>query len=139
MKKISETITSCWLFFNEVARSTVLFAITSEVWLELILHTRCFGFCKCFYINFTLWFLNLFRHVSNIQMFNHTITYHDNWFNFVVSVLIFLIFVGSCTTACLWNVILLINLYMLSCKSILNVIFDSCLFFFFFLFFLGLV
>ena len=35
LRIILETLTSCWLFFNEVARSTISFAMTSEVWLEL--------------------------------------------------------------------------------------------------------
>ena len=26
--------------------------------------------------------MNLFRHIPTIQMFDHTIAYYDNWFNF---------------------------------------------------------
>ena len=35
LRIILKTLTSCWFFFNEVARSTISFAMTSEVWLEV--------------------------------------------------------------------------------------------------------
>ena len=60
-----------------------------------------------FYINFTLWFMKLFRQIPTIQMFDHTIACYDNWFNLVVFILIFLVFFGFCTIACYY--------YLLAC------------------------
>ena len=66
--------------------------------------------------------MSLFRYILTIQMFDYTIVYYANWFNFAVSVQIFLVFIGFWTIACIWNVIFLINTYMFSCYSLLNII-----------------
>ena len=47
-------------------------------------------------------------------MFDHTIAYYDNWFFFVVSIPIFLVFENFWTIAYIWNFIFLINPHMFS-------------------------
>ena len=101
--------------------------ITFEVWLELksfvpMCKIKWFDFLLNNGFTFTLWFMNIFRHIPTIQMFDHTIAYYDNWLNFIVSIVIFLASFSFCTIACNWNFIFLINLYMFFFNSCLNVI-----------------